>query len=83
MRLIDSHGHVNADRFDDDVDVVLAEALEAGLERLLVPGWNVGSSHRAMDLAERVPWLDASVGVHPHDAAKVDHAAWNGLARLA
>jgi TatD DNase family protein len=82
MRLIDSHGHVNADRFEDDVDEVVGAALDAGLERLLVPGWNVGSSLRALDLAERIPWLDASVGVHPHDAAKVDDAGWAGLVRL-
>ncbi len=83
MRLIDSHGHVNADRFEDDVDQVVTEARGAGLERLLVPGWNVGSSLRALELAERLSWLDASVGVHPHDAAKVDDAGWTGLVRLA
>ena len=83
MRLIDSHGHVNADRFADDVDEVVTAASDAGLERLLVPGWNVGSSLRALELAERLPWLDASVGVHPHDAAKVDDAGWRELVRLA
>ena len=31
---------------------------------------------RALDLVERFPWLDASVGVHPHDAAKADDVAW-------
>jgi TatD DNase family protein len=41
-----------------------------------VPGWNVASSERALDLASRWPWLDAAVGVHPHDAAKVDDAGW-------
>ena len=80
MRLVDSHCHLNADRFDGDVDAVLDAAGAAGLERILVPGWNVASSARALDLAARVPWLDAAVGVHPHDAAKVDDAAWNRLA---
>jgi TatD DNase family protein len=76
MRLVDSHGHLNADRFAGDVEQVLGDALRAGVERLLVPGWNVGSSERALALAERWPWLDAAVGVHPHDAAKVGHADW-------
>ena len=65
MRLIDSHGHLNADRFADDVDLVIGGARLAGLERILVPGWNAGSSERAQDLAARWPWLDAAVGVHP------------------
>ena len=76
MRLVDSHCHVQADRFDDDADRVLGAARLAGVERILVPGWNLASSGRALDLVERFPWLDASVGVHPHDAAKADDAAW-------
>ena len=33
-------------------------------------------ARRALELVDRFPWLDAAVGVHPHDAAKVDDAAW-------
>lgn len=83
MRLIDSHCHVNADRFDGDVDLVLGAARLAGVERILVPGWNVASSERAIDIVTRLPWLDAGVGVHPHDAAKVDEAGWGRIAGLA
>jgi len=77
MRLIDSHGHVNADRFDDDLDLVLGDARRAGVERILVPGWNVRSSERALDVVADRPWLDAAVGNHPHDAAKIDEAGWS------
>ena len=71
MRLIDSHCHLQAERFADDVDEVLAAARDAGVERILVPGWNAWSSGAALDLVARVPWLYAAVGVHPHDADKV------------
>jgi TatD DNase family protein len=43
MRLVDSHCHLQADRFDDDVDTVIAAARDAGVERILVPGWNAWS----------------------------------------
>ena len=76
MRLVDSHCHVNADRFEADAETVVETARQAGVERILVPGWNVASSERALALVERIPWLDASVGVHPHDAAKVDDRGW-------
>lgn len=79
MRLIDSHCHVNADRFADDAEAVVEAARAAGVERILVPGWNVASSERALDLVERVSWLDAAVGVHPHDAAKVDDRGWSRI----
>jgi TatD DNase family protein len=83
MRLVDSHGHVNADRFDADVELVIGAARLAGLERLLVPGWNERSSARALELVARWPWLDAAVGVHPHDAAKVDADGWRRIAAWA
>ena len=76
MRLIDSHCHLNADRFEPDADQVIGAARLAGVERVLVPGWNVASSERALACVERFRWLDAAVGIHPHDAAKVDEAGW-------
>jgi TatD DNase family protein len=76
MRLVDSHGHLNADRFADDVDAVLGAARTAGIERLLVPGWNLASSERALALVDRFAWPDAAVGVHPHDAARVASGDW-------
>ena len=78
-RLIDSHCHLNAERFAADGEAVLLRARDAGVERILVPGWNVASSRRALELVDRFPWLDASVGVHPHDAAKVDEEGWRTI----
>jgi TatD DNase family protein len=83
VRLIDSHCHLNADRFAGDEAPVLERARAAGLERILVPGWNVASSERAVELADRFGDLDVSVGVHPHDAAKIDDAGWRRIAELA
>ena len=83
MRLVDSHCHLNSDRFDGDADLVLGGARLAGVERVLVPGWNVASSERAMALAERFDWLDIGVGVHPHDAARVDDSGWARIVELA
>ncbi len=76
MRLIDSHGHLNADRFEDDVDEVIGRARDAGVERILVPGWNHRSSARALGLVATRPSLDAAVGLHPHDAATATPAEW-------
>jgi TatD DNase family protein len=83
MRLIDSHCHLQADRFEGDVDEVLALARAAGVERILVPGWDLASCQGAIQLVTRAPWLHAAVGIHPHDAARADPAAWQGIVRLA
>ena len=83
MRLIDSHCHLQADRFAQDADAVLTAARSAGVERILVPGWNGWSSAAALALVARHPWLHAAAGVHPHDAAKVTDAEWAGIVAAA
>jgi TatD DNase family protein len=83
VRLIDSHGHLQADAFTSDADEVIAAARVAGVERILTPGWDPDSSRASIALADRHPDLDAAVGVHPHVAAEVDDAAWVALASLA
>jgi TatD DNase family protein len=83
MRLVDSHCHLQADRFEADVELVLGGARLVGVERILVPGWDPTSCALALALVARFPWLDAAVGVHPHDAAKVDDANWAEIVALA
>jgi TatD DNase family protein len=83
MRLVDSHCHLQADRFEADLDLVIGGARLAGVERILVPGWDIASCHGALTLVERFPWLDAAVGIHPHDAANVDDDGWAEIVALA
>jgi TatD DNase family protein len=82
--LIDSHAHLQHERFDADRDAVIERAAAAGVERILVPGWDLPSSEAALTLAQRhAPLIDAAVGVHPHHAAEMDEAGWDRLAALA
>jgi TatD DNase family protein len=63
---------------------VIARAREAGIERLLVPGYDLASSRAALALAVAEPGLvDAAVGVHPHHAAATTELDWQELAALA
>jgi TatD DNase family protein len=81
---VDSHAHLQHPRFDDDRDEVLGRAAEAGIERILVPGWDLVSSEAALELATRhAPMVAAAVGVHPHHAAELDEGAWARLEALA
>jgi TatD DNase family protein len=83
MRLVDSHAHLQADAFGPDRATVLEAALLAGVERILVPAWDAGSSAAAVAMAVAYGWIDAAVGVHPHDAALATDAEWKAIERLA
>lgn len=73
MRLIDSHGHLQAKAFAEDADHVYAKARAAGLVRLMAPGFDVATSVAGVALADRLDVL-TSVGFHPHVAAEVSAA---------
>ena len=82
--IVDSHAHLQHTRFDADREAVIERARAAGLERILVPGWDLATSAAALELAARHPdIIDAAVGVHPHDVAGMDEVAWDRLTQLA
>ena len=83
MRLVDSHCHLNAEAFADDAADVLAAAALVGLERILVPGWDLASCERALELAVRLPRILVGVGVHPHAAAETDDRDWAQIVAMA
>jgi TatD DNase family protein len=78
---IDSHCHITADDYREDRDRVLERAEQAGVETLIAVGAGYGLEHneRALQLAAANPRIFATVGVHPHDAEKLDDA---GRSRL-
>jgi TatD DNase family protein len=81
--LIDSHCHLQDPAFDADRDEVLARAAAAGIERLLVPGYDLPSSRAAVELASRHAAVTAAVGIHPHFAADASDGDWDELLALA
>jgi len=69
MRLADSHCHLNLPEVEKDLPGVMARAADAGIEAVVVPGVDLASSRKAVELAERWPGVYAAIGVHPHRAA--------------
>jgi TatD DNase family protein len=66
--LTDSHCHLNMPEFDSDLDAVLKQAQEQGVTRILIPGLDLPSSKRAIELAQAHPGLYAAIGIHPQRA---------------
>jgi TatD DNase family protein len=81
---IDSHCHLDDERFAGDLDAVLDRAAAAGVTRILTIGTGDGPPEldRAVRLADRYSQVYASIGVHPHDAAKVTSQTYEDLRAL-
>ncbi len=86
MSLTDSHAHLDFEDYQGDLEGVVERARAAGVSRIVLVGlWRApGSFGNALELAAARPELfSATVGVHPHDCAKVPEADWDACARLA
>jgi len=65
----DTHCHLCDAAYAADLGEVLDRAAGAGVTGVLVPGTCVASSRGAVELAGRVPWVRAAVGIQPGSAA--------------
>ena len=84
MSLVDSHCHLDDRQFDADRQEVIERALAAGIQCMLAIGSGDGPPDlgAAVRLAEAHPAVYATVGVHPHDAAKAGEDSWDSLKSL-
>ncbi len=67
--LIDTHAHLDFPEFAEDLDEVVARAVDAGVTRMISIGTGLETSARAIALTERYPGVVyAAVGIHPNHA---------------
>ncbi len=83
MRLFDTHAHYDSGAFDADRQEVLASMPGRGVELILDPGCDLESSRKAVELAERFPFVYAAVGVHPSDCGPWEESWLEELRALA
>jgi TatD DNase family protein len=83
LTLIDTHAHLDSHRFDADRAAILERASAAGVAALISVGADLPSSRRAVELAEEHDAIYATVGIHPHDAKKMDGETLAALRELA
>jgi TatD DNase family protein len=84
VKLVDSHCHPDDEKFAADLDAVIARARAAGVERMMAIGTGNGPPdlETAIRLAEAHDCFYATVGVHPHDAAKATPETFKRLRAL-
>lgn len=85
MKVVDSHCHLDDKQFAADRDATIERARAAGVERMMAIGTGQGPPdlEAGIRLAGQHPFIFATVGVHPHDAAKAVPETFDRLAGLA
>src|SRR5262249_10578485 len=81
--LIDTHAHLDDERFREDLPAVLDRALAAGVSRVITIATTAPTSEVSVELAARYPMLAATVGIQPNHVAEAGPTAWEEVLALA
>ena len=67
MELFDTHAHYNDKAFSEDLEEVLEKVKMAGITKLVCIGYNLESSKKAVELANKYDFIYATCGISPND----------------
>lgn len=70
--IIDTHIHLDDPRYSEDLQEVLERAKEGGVTHYIIPGADITTLERAVDLSQTHENIFFSVGVHPYDKEQYD-----------
>lgn len=80
--MIDTHAHLNDEKFADDIAAVVARAGAAGLERIITIGIDAQTSRENVELARRFPLLRSAVGIQPNHVSEAQPGDWDAILEL-
>jgi TatD DNase family protein len=82
LQLIDTHAHLDDERFAADLPAVLERAAAAGVCQVVAIGTTAPSSAACVALAAEHPLVWASVGIQPNHVAEAEPTAWDEVVAL-
>jgi TatD DNase family protein len=79
---IDTHVHLNSDVLYENLDMYIKKAIDANVSNLVVIGFDHLTNQRAIEIAEKYPFVFASVGFHPTEAKNITQKDYDVLDKL-
>jgi TatD DNase family protein len=80
---IDTHAHLFYPNFNGEIDKIITNAKDAGVDYIIVPGTDLASSVQAIELSKKYEMVYASVGIHPHDTKEWNDSLIDKIEQLA
>lgn len=82
MVYIDSHCHLNDEAFASNVEEVIKDSNKNGVKALVVVGYDLASSLKAIEIASNHDGVFACIGFHPENLEGVDDSKLEKIKRL-
>lgn len=71
--IIDTHVHLNDERYAQHLDEIIKEARENQVEQMIVVGYDFNSSIKAIEIANEYDNIYCAIGIHPSEVQKADY----------
>jgi TatD DNase family protein len=81
--MFDTHAHLNAIQFEEDLEDVIQRALDEGISHIVVVGFDQPTIKGALKLADTYDFIYAAVGWHPVDAVDMTPEDLQWIEKLA
>ncbi|WP_193018690.1 TatD family hydrolase [Staphylococcus equorum] len=81
--LIDTHVHLNAEQYDEDLEAVIERARDNGVDRMFVVGFDTPTVERTMELIDQYEFIYGIIGWHPVDAVDCTEEQLEWIEKLA
>jgi TatD DNase family protein len=82
LQLIDTHAHLDDERFQGDLPAVLERAVQAGATYIVTIGTTAATSFANVGLCEKHSCLRAAVGLQPNNLADSGPGDWDTIVEL-
>ena len=79
----DTHAHYDDRAFDADRETLLQSLGEGDVKLIIDPGCDAPSSRKALELAEKFPFVYAAVGFHPEELDKYSPEGYKEICSMA
>jgi len=67
-RLIDTHAHLDFENYRENLDEIIGDALDAGVEKIIIPGVTLQDSPNIIEIIDRYDNIFGAVSIHPSEA---------------
>lgn len=74
--IFESHAHYDDTAFDADRQEILSKCREQGIETIINVSASLDSVKSTLSLAEKYPFIYASVGIHPDEVGELNESAF-------
>ena len=80
--LFDSHSHLNDEKFDEDREEIIKKIYESGVKEFVTAGYDLESSKKAIEMANKYDFMYATAGISPNDIPQTEDELWKQLKKL-